>query len=382
MGACWLTLSLLLCLAQPVQDEDPLLEQARTLRRASRLDEAITLLQQARPSRPHDDELDGLLGGLLLDAGREAEALTVASPWAGYDGEGYRAHLLQARVSERQGDAERALLHWRRAEKLKDRPVEALVGQIALLRRQGRLGAALKRAQNLAGLHAELGGPLLAEILLEQGDRFLAQGAEQMGHAVERFQQALAAQPQDREVFVRLADTLLLSSRIEDAQALIGAQLSAQQDTVEKLFWLGRCHEAGRDFGRARQAYLAVRERDPQHAASALQLARLQLSDGDHQGARNWLAAASADGDRSARTLSLLAEVHLGLGELSQAEALLRQVRALSPNDTGAAYQLARVLYQQGRRDEGAAAMATFAELQRRTLQAQALDDSDGDEDG
>lgn len=361
-------LLILLCLWQTGDlsaGQDELLDQARVLRRAGRSGEAARLLGPARAARPGDPELDGLLGLVLLDAGRADDAVAVARDWARYDGDCYRIHVLLARVAERNGDDRAALASWRRAGGLKQAPIEALVGQINTLLRLGKPIAAQKKAELLITHQPALGQRLLAETLVKQGEGLQALDMAQLGSVIKLYRQAHELLPDDRAVLLRLADALLRGARIDEARELLQAQLSAPPDALQRAFWSGRCFEADRDHERAREAYLSVLELEPSHAEASVRLARIALHAGEYAEARQWLQRGRARLGDSPRVLSLSAEIHLGLDQPAQAEAALRRVLEQNPQDAGASYQLARALYAQGRREDGDASMARFLELQR-----------------
>ena len=365
MGVSALIIALLTLAGQA--GDDALLEQARGLRRAERPEEAIALLEGAADRRGADAELEGLLGTLLLEVGRLGDAQRLAESLAGREGESYRAHVFLGQLAERHDDPEAALQSFRRAAGLKPRPIEALAGQVVALLALGREGQAVKRGEELAGLYPDTGRPLLARALVQQGNAIMLQGIELYGLATERFRRALAAQPDDHAILERLLEVLVLTLRIEEAQELVQGLLTAPGDATDRHYWLGRCHEAGREFEDARAEYLLALGEALEHGPSALQLARLALAEGHGDEARRWLGIARARLGESTRTLALQADVHQGLGELAEAEGLLRRLIAASPEDAGAHYQLARVLFRQGRREEGGVFMERFRELQLAT---------------
>jgi tetratricopeptide (TPR) repeat protein len=355
---------LLLCALLLAPLDDDLLDRAAALRKQGKLPQAAALLEADRAGGEPSAERDGLLGQLLLDMGRAPEAETLVAPWAEAGTDSYRCHVLLARLSERRRDDQAAVKSWRRAVKLKAEPVEALMGQASTLLRLGKPSGAVKAAETLAALRPELGNPLLARALIAQGDRTRAADSEQLHVALHLYGKALDATPDDLEVLEHLLDALLMGARIDDAAALVETHLATEDRALRRQFWTGRCAEAGRDHVRARAAFLAVLEADGSQAEAALRLARLELRDGNLEQARSWLAQGREQFGDSTRVLNLTAEIHLGLREPELAEAALRRVLVLSPRDSGAAYQLARALYAQGKRDAGDAAMERFREMQ------------------
>lgn len=356
--------ALALLLPQP-EAADELIDQARKLRRAGRAAEAITLLEQARAGRAADAELEGLLGTLLLDAGQVGRARELAAGLSDHDGSSYRALVFLGRYAEEEeDDLERALGAYRRATPLRPRPTDALKGQLSVFLARAQFGKAAKRAETIQAYDPAVGQQLLGDVYLAQGDHLRQGGAEMLPIAASRYRMALLQRPTDLLIVRRLLEVLVLSLHLEEAGDINAAAFAAEAHAAERLFWEGRIHESARQVDDARAAYRASYAARPDNGTTCLHLARLALSDGHGETAKEWLELAVAHMGESPRSLLLKAEVHNGLGQADQALSCLRRAVSLDRRSAGAHYQLALTLLKLGRREEGKAAMATFRAIQ------------------
>ena len=353
---------------------DETLAQARKLRRLEQEPAAIELLEQARKTLGAQPAIDGLLGTLYLDLGQIDKARSLAEGLADQDGTNYRALLFCGRFAmDEDGDLERALRWYRQAAKAKAQPLEALQRQVALFLSRSQFGKAAKRAESVAEFDQSTGRQLLADIYVAQADNARQGGAEMLPLAISRYRMALQQLPTNLAIVRKLLDVLLLSIHLDEARALNDAAFAGDDQRGERLFWSGRIHESARDIDAARRDYRESYSLQPEQGTVCLHLARLALSDGQTDTARDWLARGISSMGESPRSLVLMAEVHNGLGEGDAALLCLDRALAIDRGNSGAHYQRARTLLRMGRRKEGAAAMKQFMAIQQAARPA--LDD-------
>jgi len=357
---------LALAAATPMADTlDETLAQARKLRRLEQEPAAIELLEGAREALGAQPGLDGLLGTLYLDVGQISKARALAEGLADQDGTNYRALLFCGRFAEAEdGDPDRALQWYRLAAKAKPQPLEALQSQVALFLNRSQFGKAAKRAESITEFDPETGRLLLADVYVAQADSARQAGAEMFPLAISRYRMALQQRPASLAIVRKLLDVLLLAIHLDEARELNDAAFAAHELRGEQLFWSGRIHESARDIDAARNDYRESYSLQPEQGTVCLHLARLALSDGQTDTAREWLSRGSSTVGESPRGLVLMAEVHNGLGEQEAALSCLDRALSLDRGNAGTHYQRARTLLRMGRRKEGAAAMEQFRAIQ------------------
>lgn len=358
------------------------LAQAHKLRRSGRATEAVELLEAARSAHADQEApgdlagLDGLLGALLLDLGQVGRARTLAAGLAHHDGSNYRALVFLGRfAAEEDGDLDGALQSYRQAARLEARPLDALQGQIAVFLERRQFGKAAKRAEAIAEFDKETGSRLLGDIYLAQADVLRNGGAEMLPLAISRYRMALQQRPTDLDIVRKLLEVLLLTLHFDEALDLNAAAFASEAQRGELLLWNGRIHESAKDINAARNAFRESYSLQPENGLACLHLARLALSDGQADTAREWLDRAIDVMGESPRSLVLLAEVHNGLGDAEAALSCLTRAVASQPGNAGAHYQRARTLLRLGRRKEGAAAMERFRSIKKAAQPA--IDDNE-----
>lgn len=342
------------------------LSDARALRLAGRPAEAADRLELALRATPQDESLLGLYGLCLLDAGRNDEAIAFAGRFAGYTGPDARLHTALGRVQRLQGDTGGAVRAFHAALALNPEAVEASVELVAVHISENRFGAALSTAEALEARMPDMGRRLAARALAAHGRRHHVIGGESLGSAIEKYREALARTPDDLAIARPLVECLLQAIRVDEARERIQLSFSAEALRTERLYYRARCLGALSDAAGARAAYLAVLEVDARHALSALELAKLDLDEGNPAGAKMRLLQITGQGGNSRLSL-LLGMAELGLGNDKAAEAALRESVRLDPGgaNTKAVYQLGRLLVRTGRAAEGREYLLQVSEAQR-----------------
>jgi thioredoxin-like negative regulator of GroEL len=328
-------------------------QQARALRKAGRLDEAVALLLPARAQTPRDEQLAGLHGLCLLDAGRATEAAQVAQGFPAYVGSEPRLRTLLGRLAQHAGRADEAVAHFEAALAADGRLLEPAVELVRTQMAAGRFGAAATDAARVEALQPELGRKLAGEALLAHGDKLASQGEELLGLATDKLAAALALRPGDRALAERVLDLQVRLLRLPEARALAARLFAAPAERAVASYWEGRCLAAQLDMAGARAAFVEALAADARHAGAALELARLDLDAGDFAAARARLLSLGRSDAIAARRALLLGQAEAGLGHEAEAEAAWREALQLEPGNVKAAYQLGRLLVRTGRGDEG-----------------------------
>jgi len=342
-------------LAAAAQGAQEAATEARSLRRAGQLDQALAVLATAREQAPRDELLAGLQGLCLLDAGRDADAVALAAAFPDYAGNEPRLRTFLGRLAAQQQRWDEALQHFEAALAADGRLVEPAVEATRTLMAAGRYGAAVTAAARVEALQPELGRRLAADALVAQADKLLAQGREAMGPAIEKLSAAFELRPEDQALGERLLEMQVPLLRVDEARALAARVYPGQAGEPARLYWEGRCRDALTDKAGARQAYGQALAAQPDHAGAALELARLDVEDEAFEPALARLARLPADGPSEARRLLLTGLAEMGLHRDAPAEEHLRASIALDPTSVKARYQLGRLLVRTGRAEEGQA---------------------------
>jgi Flp pilus assembly protein TadD len=185
----------------------------------------------------------------------------------------YVAHANLASVLEARGQAEQALLEYRRA--LEARPTSALAlnNLGALLQSMDRQAEALQAYRD--AVHAD---PAYANARYNLGNALAAHGA--FAEAVPHFREAARLHPEDAGALSNLGGALLASGRPEEAEAALEravsldpASLNARFNLAKALLARGRMREALRQLEEAQR--LAPADADTRRELEALR-ARLR----------------------------------------------------------------------------------------------------------
>ncbi|MEM6797143.1 MAG: tetratricopeptide repeat protein [Acidobacteriota bacterium] len=149
----------------------------------------------------------------------------------------------------------------------------------------------------------------------------------------------------DREAAQRTAATLLVSlggelqlaDMVYFSERMFRKALSMDAEQTTALLALGMNYQLIGDGQRARDAFSALLEQDPENAEARLRLARLELVEGQRRGAqRLFEKAARGPGPPWARAVAFqeLARLEIDRGRLEEAEALLEEALGAFPEET------------------------------------------------
>lgn len=352
---------------------DDAFDTARSQRRAGDSGAAAQTLQAQLQSHRTDGDYVGLLGLCLMDTGAVAQARNLQSELGAGASASFRLEILRGRLAQADNDLEAAEDAYREATRLNEKAVEAWVLRVRAQMAAQRFGKALKLAERLEAVNAEVGRPLSSEILRLQGDGYRRLGASTIELAADKYLEALGKTPEDDALAERVLETQLNAVRLGAVAELVAERFADEAHALQRHYWTGRQRAALQDAEGARAAFEAALGIDGQHADSALWLAKLALDDGQLDAAREWLARCSSAGLATAQTELLMGEVLTGLGEWTAAEVHLRAAADLDPDLTKALYLLGRLLLRTGQTEEARAVLAHFAEL----TSPPAVDDAD-----
>jgi tetratricopeptide (TPR) repeat protein len=338
--------------AAPAVGQDGL-AAAQRLRQAGRVEEALVEIDAALERDRDDPELLGFRGLLLLDAGRREEAAALASRMADYDGEAFRVHVFLGRWQQASGQGKAAVASFRRALEERPQAVEPAVGLVQALCSLGRFPPAVTAAEQLEVRQPELGRRLAIDALMMEAQTYRTSGDETAGLAIGSYQRALEKDPENQLIARALIDTLIDFIRVDQARELIEVHYAGERDRAERHFLRGRCHAALTEGEAARTEFETALESDASHAASLIELARLDLDESQPERALEHLDRAAAAGAPTARSLLLRGMAEEALGRDGPAETAFRRALELEPDHPKVLFQLGRLLVRTGRAEEG-----------------------------
>lgn len=290
--------------------------------------------------------------------------------------------ILQGRLLERKGEADRAGAHyedlWRQfpesfevervlyqfyAAQGRDAEFSALAEQ-NLPRKAHRV----ERLSFLAGLYLQMGKPrqaasVLSEALDEEPEnpalRLLAGGVFLTGgdaaEAERQWRKGLDLDKGNRRIREGLAELLLRQERLTEAEGEARQLLDQDPGNRDALLLLGRVAFAGKRYGEAQNWFRKVLDRYPGNASAHLLLGMCYASTGERPLAVQNFREALGDPGVGARARRALGELYLQGGELQLAEEMLAPLAAETPPEKDVVILLSEVLRRQGRAGEAMA---------------------------
>ncbi|UTW09154.1 tetratricopeptide repeat protein [Pseudomonas benzenivorans] len=328
-----------------LDDVSPLLLRARLLQSLERGDEALPLLEQGLERHPEDKRLRLTYARLLVAQGRLEDA------------KGEFSALLQQFPTDDDLRFSLALVCLE-AEAWK----EAIVYLEELVERDSHVDAA---HFNLARAYEALNKPksaLIEYALVGPGNDFLpAQArqtelllAEERGEeASARLRKAREAQPDYAiQLYLIESEALAKQQQPDAAWTLIGQALKQFPDDLNLLYTRAMLAEKRDDLAQLEQDLRFIIEREPDNAM-ALNALGYTLADRTtrYAEARELIELAHQINPEDPAILDSLGWVHYRLGNLDEAERLLRQALQRFPDHEVAAH-LGEVLWAQGKQRE------------------------------
>lgn len=173
-----------------------------------------------------------------------------------------------------------------------------------------------------------------------------------LAQALWAFREAHARRPLDPFLVSRLANSLITSQQLEEAEQLLQAARDEHPDNPLIVYAMARVMESGGHFAEAEQTFRRALELDPLSAPTHVRLAALALRRGD-------MAVADREIDAALRLDPRVAEASLMKGQLlerqnriEEAAQAYRNELAISANSLPAAIALSRLEGRRGRADE------------------------------
>ncbi len=304
--------------------------------------------------QPIGDDAALLLFGILLEAERPDDALRIARWLQASDPDSLRGTFAAAGALERLNrprDAEREL-----REALRREPDNlALFGALARGRRERN-----DRAGEIEILRETLRAhPRHAGTLTALADALLAIGKQD--EALRTLEQLERARPGDLRVKVRLAVVDFEARRFEQAARRFDEVLAANPEQPEVWFFLAEVRRRMGNEAGALDAFARIPENHERWLDSRARVAGIYEKQGDFPRAIAELEAARAK--HPGRALDVfLAGLRGRAGDVDGAVAFLQELLAASPDDEELLYQIGVVYGEAKRREESIAAMQRVLE--------------------
>ena len=271
-----------------------LLDEARALHRAGRLDEAIAAYRKLVAGSANVAEHWKLLAIAEHQAGRLADAEGSVARAVQLDANDAAAHLVAAHIAEDRKDPAAAQSRFRRAAELKPDWSAPWSGLGLQLMDAGRPAEALECFQ-----HATKGAPQSGRAWNNVGMAQLAVG--DLDGAQRSFARATEVEPRYALGHYNLAR--VLDMRGDAAGAIKAAEQAAAADArmAEAPLLLGDIYRRQRKYPEAERAYAESATRDPASLKAVNALAELYWEAGFPERARDMYEQASARDPRNAR---------------------------------------------------------------------------------
>jgi GT2 family glycosyltransferase/Flp pilus assembly protein TadD/glycosyltransferase involved in cell wall biosynthesis len=206
----------------------------------------------------------------------------------------------------------------------------------------------------------------------------------QIDRAVEIVLHAIGIAPEEKRLYLGLAETLLAAKRFQDAKEALNEMPPGNGNPeIEKALLLGHAEEGLENYEAARACIEKVLGMDPEHASSLNLKGILAYRNNDHNSAEKYFKRAIASDPGYGESYTNLALLHLeaeqaeealglfekgfilspadldiannyhafieGLGDFARAENVARQAADLYPNNQKIKYMLIDFLVQQGK---------------------------------
>lgn len=221
-----------------------------------------------------------------------------------------------------------------------------LLGLGRCLRTLGKPGQAVPHLRKAAVMN-----PGFKEAHLE-----LALALEQQGElqdAAGAWGNYLKLDEHDSRAMILLADLLMRLMRFEEAESLLHFAILLEPDNPLPLVMQGNVKLARQDKRQAEALYRQALELDAGHAPALFNLGNLAMGRDDFESAQTFFAKAHELAPGDPRLANNLAMAMKEQGRLDEAERILRQAIAVSPDFAEAHWNLATILFLNGNWKEG-----------------------------
>jgi tetratricopeptide (TPR) repeat protein len=213
------------------------------------------------------------------------------------------------------------------------------------------LGTALRLAGQRSAARTELARALEIDASLTEARRVLAEVHADLGeheYAVEEGRRYLQQRPDSVETRVRVAQSLVLLGRLDEALSEVNQIPEDKRDeTVE--FALGRIYTAKGDNQKARGLLLKALEKRPNHPEILRGLLQIEEKMGKREESLARIQKAVADNPDDAKLQQLASVVALAQGKVDEATKALERAIEIAPDDMTSYQQLADLYVRTGR---------------------------------
>ena len=213
------------------------------------------------------------------------------------------------------------------------------------------LGTALRLTGQRSAARTELARALEIDASLTEARRVLAEVHADLGeheYAVEEGRRYLQQKPDAVETRVRVAQSLVLLGRLDEALAEVNQIPQDKRDeTVE--FALGRIYTAKGENQKARELLLKALEKRPSHPDILRALLQIEEKMGKREESLARIQKAVADKPDDAKLQQLASVVALAQGKVDDAIKALERAIEIAPDDMTSYQQLADLYVRTGR---------------------------------
>jgi tetratricopeptide (TPR) repeat protein len=296
------------------------------------LGQAYRYLQKSRELDPADNETRLKLATIHVLANQPVEAKSEASYVLEQDPKNLDALIIMAGAAEtpEEVDAALAQLELVRADYSNDARFHLAVGDTYIKKRD------IDKAEEAYKTAAEV-EPDSIHAHLALGSFFIAR--RNLEKAEEEFKRAADLAPKDSVIQIRLVDFYLLSRKNEEAKTLLRGLTEEVPDFLPAWLKLAELAFSERDYEEAARALDIFIEKSPNNPDALELRGRIHFARGERTEAtekfREAINILQQVVKRRPNVPSLhyrLAQAHLRLGELVQAERELEEVRRLAPD--------------------------------------------------
>ncbi|UCE86490.1 MAG: tetratricopeptide repeat protein [Deltaproteobacteria bacterium] len=330
---------------------DAFLLHADYRRRQGNFDGALEAIEAGLRAEPGNLRARLRKAELLVDAGfREEDATRIAQGRSVVDAilarepENPDALFVRAKIELAESNPPGAVDAMRRA--LQERPDWA--------RGHFMLGSALFLAGDRSEARAELSKALQFDAALFEARKLLARVHASLGEhdfAIDEARRALKESPDDHELRVLMAQSMMALRDTDDALAAI-EQIPEADRGAEAHYALGRIYFSRGDRDAARVHLNAANAAEPNHPEILRAMLNLDLTESRQRETYERIRAAERENPKDARLIHLRGIAALTLGRGGEAETSFRRAIEVDPNHLQSYASLARYLGLRGRRDE------------------------------
>ena len=216
------------------------------------------------------------------------------------------------------------------------------------------LGTALAMQGDRTAARTELARALEIDSTLIDARRVLADVHATLGeheYAIEEGRRYLAQNPDHATTRIRVAQSLMMLGRADQALAEVEAIEESRRD-ADVNYAIGRIHLAWRDYAKSREYLMRALEQKPGEAAILSSLLQVDTQEGKLEESVARIEKAVADHPEDAQLQQVLGTLALAQGRAADAEAAFKKAIELAPELISSYRQLAQFYTQTGRTGE------------------------------